>query len=174
MKGSCRQPGDNLSGLAYANFGMPVAALFCSYSSESPLRLSWVRDLCWCRPLRASPTAPGCFRASVGGVTKTRGLRHLNLGLKQSGHDLTRAAMPSRIVEKIANKLAFFPPTPATYEVAHHKDGAQELYIQALTPPFVYVHSYPRLSCAYCYSHVGHDFRKATQLSNPCVSSSCC
>lgn len=58
-----------------------------------------------------------------------------------AGHGVSRAAMPSRIVEKIANKLAFFPPTPATYELAHESTGAQELFIQALSPPFMCAHA---------------------------------
>lgn len=35
-----------------------------------------------------------------------------------------------RMVDGIASKLAFFPPTPASYRVEEHKDGTGQLYIQ--------------------------------------------
>lgn len=38
----------------------------------------------------------------------------------------------SRVVDHISSKLAFFPPQPATYQIAEHKDGSHELYIQPL------------------------------------------
>eukprot|EP00879_Flechtneria_rotunda_P013371 GHRR01013961.1.p1 GENE.GHRR01013961.1~~GHRR01013961.1.p1 ORF type:complete len:221 (+),score=47.03 GHRR01013961.1:532-1194(+) len=36
----------------------------------------------------------------------------------------------ARMVDNIASKLAFFPPTPPTYTVQQHKDATGELYIQ--------------------------------------------
>ncbi|KAG2441395.1 hypothetical protein HYH02_009984 [Chlamydomonas schloesseri] len=39
-----------------------------------------------------------------------------------------------RLVENISSKLAFFPPTPATYAVREHQDGTGEQYIQPLSP----------------------------------------
>jgi len=38
----------------------------------------------------------------------------------------------SKVVNHVANKLAFFPPRPSTYAVAQHPDGPNELYIQPL------------------------------------------
>jgi hypothetical protein len=35
-----------------------------------------------------------------------------------------------KVVDNIASKLAFFPPTPPSYVVEEHKDGTGELYIQ--------------------------------------------
>jgi len=35
-----------------------------------------------------------------------------------------------KLVDGIASKLAFFPPTPPSYTVEEHQDGTGELYIQ--------------------------------------------
>ncbi|PNW86031.1 hypothetical protein CHLRE_03g207041v5 [Chlamydomonas reinhardtii] len=39
-----------------------------------------------------------------------------------------------RLVENISSRLAFFPPTPATYAVREHQDGTGEQFIQPLSP----------------------------------------
>lgn len=52
-----------------------------------------------------------------------------------NGAGINRRKMPgplAKVVDHISSKLAFFPPRPATYQVAEHKDGSHELYIQPL------------------------------------------
>ncbi|KAK9800316.1 hypothetical protein WJX73_000792 [Symbiochloris irregularis] len=38
------------------------------------------------------------------------------------------------LVEWVSSHFAFFPPSPPTYKLEHHRDGAQELYIHSLLP----------------------------------------
>jgi hypothetical protein len=35
-----------------------------------------------------------------------------------------------RLIDHISSRLAFFPPTPASYGVQAHTDNPSELYIQ--------------------------------------------
>lgn len=42
----------------------------------------------------------------------------------------------ARFVENLSSKLAFFPPTPSSYDVKEHKDGTRELYIQPVNPDY--------------------------------------
>lgn len=39
-----------------------------------------------------------------------------------------------KIVDKISQNLAFFPPSPPSYELDHFPDGHQELYIKPMKP----------------------------------------
>jgi hypothetical protein len=40
----------------------------------------------------------------------------------------------SKLVDNISSKLAFFPPSPPTYEVATHLDGTKDKYLQPTDP----------------------------------------
>jgi len=62
---------------------------------------------------------------SVSGQTGSTGCWAIN---KRNGY-----APPgpwARMIDNIASKLAFFPPTPASYSVKEHKDHSNQLYIQ--------------------------------------------
>lgn len=48
----------------------------------------------------------------------------------QGGAALPHSSPWGKVVDSIASKLAFFPPTPASYTVQEHNDNTGELYIQ--------------------------------------------
>ena len=39
-----------------------------------------------------------------------------------------------KLVDNVSSKLAFFPPSPATYDVLTHLDGTNERYLQPTDP----------------------------------------
>ena len=52
---------------------------------------------------------------------------------RQKKRKLCGRALPmgpwGRVVDSISSRLAFYPPTPSTYEVREHDDHSEELYI---------------------------------------------
>jgi hypothetical protein len=49
---------------------------------------------------------------------------------RRGGRESANQQMINKIIDSISRGLAFYPPTPPSYEVAQHGDGDQELYIQ--------------------------------------------
>lgn len=39
-----------------------------------------------------------------------------------------------RMLDKISGPMAFFPPSPPTYEVDRHGDGGKEAYVKPTLP----------------------------------------